>query len=92
MPTHRISAANSKSEFVVVPLGLASDMTFDDMSAGKSQCHTSGIDLAKVVKMQPLLLLPPYYSILPPKVVPSPVLAHVLVWRWSPSKWQQVPT
>eukprot|EP00957_Ditylum_brightwellii_P156774 11932233-Ditylum_brightwellii.AAC.1 len=37
----------------MVPLGLASDITFDDTSAGKSQRHTNGGDSAKVVKMQP---------------------------------------
>eukprot|EP00957_Ditylum_brightwellii_P090250 6873426-Ditylum_brightwellii.AAC.1 len=53
MLTCKISAANSKSEFMMVKLRLASDMTFDDTSDGESQCHTNGFDSAKVVKMQP---------------------------------------
>eukprot|EP00957_Ditylum_brightwellii_P038461 2906995-Ditylum_brightwellii.AAC.1 len=37
----------------MVPLGLASNITFDGTSARKSQCHTNGGDSEKVVKMQP---------------------------------------
>eukprot|EP00957_Ditylum_brightwellii_P136842 10435271-Ditylum_brightwellii.AAC.1 len=52
-PTYKISVANSRSEFMMVLLRLASDMTFDDTSNRKSQCHTNGLNSAKVVKLQP---------------------------------------
>eukprot|EP00957_Ditylum_brightwellii_P106039 8088419-Ditylum_brightwellii.AAC.1 len=47
MPTCKISVANPRSEFVIVPLGLALDMAFDDTSDEESQHHTNGLDSTK---------------------------------------------
>ena len=47
-PMANTSAASSKSEFVIPPLGLSSDTTLDAMSSGNASRHTIGcIGLAR---------------------------------------------